>query len=206
MMNRKRMTGVSGICLLLIAGGCAPTGDSGGRVPVSEMTKGERRSDQMRTADLAEASDEVVMNLAADLSRLADEDFRGYRITVMLGDIVNKSGTMSTTDFEYVRNRIKSKLMQSDMVRDNIKFVEKRARIENLNRQEYGDQKEDILQEGKGGGVGVERTDPHYAFYLNGETYGVHRGETHLFSVTFELQRASDGEIVFNKHYEVKYH
>jgi hypothetical protein len=168
------------------------------------MTPGERRSDQMPTPDLAGASDEVAMQLARDIDRIIELDNEGMRATVMLGDIVNKTDTMRTTDFEYVRNRIKSKLLQSRHVVDNIQFAAGRQRTEELNRREYGEGREDLLQEGTGG-AGIQRGNPYYSYYLNAECYGVHRGRTHLFSVTFELHRVSDGAIVFNRSYERKY-
>ena len=187
--------------------GCsAPKGRDSGRVEVHETTPAEQGRGQMLTSDLAETADGVARALAVDIQRLADEDFGGYRVTVMLGDIVNKTGTMSTTEFEYVRSRIKSKLMQSGLVRDNVKFVERRQRIKDLNRREYGnDDDDDLLQEGSDDRVKVRRDNPEYSFYLNGEAYGIHRGSTKLFFVTFELQRAIDGEIVFNESYERKY-
>lgn len=188
----------------LVATGCsAPEGKSGGRVPISQMTEGERRTDQMRTADLAEASDQVAQAVAADIGRLAEQDFGDYRVTVMVGDIENTSQTMPTQDFEYVRDRIRNKLLSSAMVRDNVKFVEKRRRVEKLNEREFGGQ-EDVLQEGTGQ-PGIERPDVKYTFYLNGTSRGIHRGDTHLLTIAFELTRASDGEIVFSQMYEQKY-
>ena len=197
------------ICIgsVIIIAGCSsgPTGDAGGRVPIGEMTPGERRADQMPTPDLAEASDKVAMQLAHDIDEIIELDNQGMRATVMLGDIVNKTDTMRTTDFEYMRNRIKSKLLQSRHIVENVQFVAGRQRMEALNRREYGEGREDLLQEGTGGGVGVQRGNPYYSYYLNAECYGVHRGGTHLFSVTFELHRVSDGAIVFNRSYERKY-
>ncbi len=183
--------------------GCTPKGDSGGRVGVHETTKAERKSGVMHPSDLATASDAVAMAFAADLNRLSERDWGGYRVSLVFGDINNSSRAMATTDFEYVRERIKNKLMQSRMFRDNVKVVANRARMEELNRREYGEP-DDPLQEGRPA-VGVQRTDPAYTFYMNGDVYGVHRGTTHLYYLTFKLHRASDGEEVFAKDYEVKY-
>jgi len=210
----KRMTGwpvfdwtalaCTALAAALVAPGCsASKGDSGGRVPIDQMTKGERRTDQMRTADLAEASDQVAQAVAADIGRLAEQDFNQYRVTVMVGDIENTSQTMPTQDFEYVRDRIRNKLLGSSMVRDNVKFVEKRRRVEKLNEREFGGD-EDLLQEGKNDS-GIKRPDKDYTFYLNGTARGIHRGDTHLLTIAFELTRASDGEIVFSQMYEQKY-
>ncbi len=185
--------------------GCsAPPGRGHGRVPVSETTPAEAHSPQMLTADLAAASDRVARALAADINRLVAEDWGGYRVTIVFGDIANRSGTMPTSDFEYVRERIKNKLMHSQLVRDNVKFTAGRPRITQLNRREYG-VAADPLQQGGGEIVPYESGNPAYTFYLNGNVYGVHRQNTHLYYVTFKLHRAVDGEEVFSQDYEVKY-
>lgn len=144
------------------------------------------------------------MALASDINRLAEQDWGNLRVTVMFGDVKNATRAMPTTDFEYVRERIKNKLMRSKMFRDNVKFVENRARMEELNQREYGTT-EDPLQSGSPASPGVERTEPKHSYYLNGDAYGVHRGGTHLYYLTFKLNRSSDGEEVFSEDYEVKY-
>jgi hypothetical protein len=192
--------------LSLVVGCSAPKGDSGGRVATSETTRAERnRSDQMNTADLAAASDEAAQRFVRELSQMVEQDYGGYRVTVVLGDIANRSASMPRTDFELIRQRLRSKLMSSSAVRDEIKFVEKRRRVESINREEYGEGDEDLLDEGNKSDASVRRSNPEYTFYLNVDADAVHRGPTNLFAVTFHLTRASDGEIVFNKYFEVKY-
>ncbi|NOS99915.1 MAG: hypothetical protein HOP29_04750, partial [Phycisphaerales bacterium] len=175
------------------------------RVSVHEVTPGERESGQMHTGDLASASDAVAQQLAGDVARIVDQEAQGKRAVIKFGDIMNKSGTMPTTDFEAFIGRIRSKLMQSGHVYANVKFVDTRARIEGLNERESGGANDDPLQEGRGSSGAVSETKPEFVFYLNVNVYGIHRGGTHFYSVTIELTRASDGAIVFSKDYEVKY-
>ncbi len=196
---------LSGIFVLAMGCRSRPYGDSGGRVGIHTMTPGERNSNQMRIGDLASTSDTVAMSLGRDINRLVDEEFGGYRVMVVCGDIVNKSGTMPTSDFEYVRRRIRTKLGRSGLFRDNINFVESRARMERLNRREFGAGEEDLLQEGRSSGVAIKRISPDYTFYLNGDVYGIRRGGTNAYYITFALHRASDGGEVFSQDYEVKY-
>lgn len=204
-MIRRAWAGACGAAAVALLAGCdAPRGHASGRVEVSDTTRAERKSGQMAGGDLAQASDDVAMALAADINRLAEEDWGKMRVTVTFGDVKNATRAMPTTDFEYVRERIKNKLMRSKLFRDNVKFVENRARMEELNQREYGST-EDPLQSGGAQSPAVERTDLKFAFYLNGDAYGVHRDTTHLYYLAFKLNRASDGEEVFSKDYEVKY-
>lgn len=191
-----------------LAGGCsAPQGQSGGRVPVSEGTRGELQDRRIMTSDLAESSDRVAESLARDIQQIVDEDFGGYRATITFGDIQNKTGNVSTTDFEYVRDRIKSKLMTSRHVRDNVRFRESRRRVEDLNQRELG-RNDDLLSEGGGTPTGIRNPNPDFLMYLNGNMYRVERGRgstTDLYYLKFELIRASDGITLFSQDYEVKY-
>lgn len=198
--------GVSLVALSLAVGCGAPKGKSSGRVPVHETTRAERKSSGMVISDLASASDQVAQSLIRDINRMVEEDFAdpNVRAWVVFGNITNKSGTMPTSDFEMVRARIKDKLGQSRMWRNNIKYVRSRQQVEALNRREYGSGEEDLMQEGRPT-RGVERPDPVHMYYLDGEAYGVFRGTTEFYYVTFSMFRASDGEEIFSQEYEVKY-
>lgn len=194
----------AGALLILTAAGCSgPKGDPGGRVEVHETTEAERESGQMAGGDLASASDRVAQEFAADINRLAEEDWGNYRVTLILGDIKNKSGGMPTSDFEYVQTRVKNRLMKSRLFRDNVKVVERRKRMESLNKEELGGDG-DLLQEGDDPAA-VSARNPEHTYYLLGDAYGIHRGSTHLYYLTFKLNRAKDGEEVFSQDYEVKY-
>lgn len=201
-----------GVCVLLAAAAgltaCSPPqGSSGARIPVSETTPAERRDRAVQPSDLASSSDVVAQALAADIQRLADEDFGGYRVAVKFGDIENKTTLVPTTDFEYVRDRIRSKLMTSRTIRENVKFLEGRQRVERINQREMGDSG-DLLNEGRNT-ARPTLPNPEYTFYLNGNMYQVTRGSgqsaTDLYYMKYQLTRASDGEIVFEQDYEVKY-
>jgi PBP1b-binding outer membrane lipoprotein LpoB len=194
--------------LFLAACSSPPQGYRSGRIPVEDSTEAETNDRAVQPSDLASSSDVVAQSLAADIDRLVDQDFGGYRISLKFGDIENKTRHVATTDFEYVRDRIRSKLMSSRVIRDNVKFLEGRQRVEDLNARENGGGG-DILNEGSGSGNAPAATNPQYTFYLNGNMYEVSRGSgqsaTDLYYMKYQLTRASDGEIVFEKDYEVKY-
>ncbi len=193
------------LALLAFAGGCetAPRGDSGGRVSVGSTTPGEASSGLVRSADLVTASEEVAEALAQDVDRLTNEDFQGKRITVVFGDIVNKTSKMPTTDFEFLRDRIKSRLMDSRLVRNNAKFVENRSRRESLRQRELGQTGDQKV--GHTSDLPQPSVNEDFFVFLNGNMYSVDRPGTRLYYMKFELMKSADGETVFSKDYEVKY-
>jgi hypothetical protein len=180
--------------------GCAtpPQGDASGRYSVNTTTNAEARSVQILPTSLIEASDKVAQELAADVQRIADETGKGFRVTIIFGNIENKTqGTVSTYEFEMVRDRIKTRLNQSKMFRENVRFLSQRAKVEDVNRRELpgvGDQPPAVMSQ----------ANPQYTLQLNGSMYGIYRGSTNLYYLKFELDRASDGETVFSSDYEVK--
>ncbi len=177
-----------------------PSGDTGGRVPIGTTTSGEAGSGLMRSDDLIEASDRIATALTADISRIVERDFAGAKVTVTFGDINNKTSKMPTTDFEFVRDRIKTRVLNSDLALEGLRIVENRARREQLRERE---------QTSGGYMDGGPRKQPKIneeAFvFLNGDMYSVDRPGTRLYYLKFELMRASDGETVFSKDYEIKY-
>lgn len=196
----------AGFCVLGFLVGCgAPKGDPGGRVEVHRTTRAERHAPGMTVPDLASASDQVAQDLARDLDRAVAEELRDpeKRAWVVFGAIDNNSRTMPHSDFEYLRERVKDKLQESSHWRDNIKFVASRATVEELNRREFPE-REDLLQTEPGGDE-VGRPERKHFYYLNGSAYGILRGSTEHYYVSFKLTRASDGAEIFSSSYEVKY-
>jgi len=198
---------VGGLCVLSFIVGCgAPKGDPGGRVEVHRTTPAERRAPGMVVADMASASDQIAQSLISDLNGIVEKQFRdpSVRAWVVFGAIENKSYTMPRTDFEYIRELVKDKLQKSALWRDNIKFVAQRKAVEQQNREEFDEDDRDPLQR-EPGREGVERPSKEHMYYLNGKAYGVLRGSTEDYYLSFNLTRASDGEEIFSHSYEMKY-
>jgi len=186
--------------LVFLAAGCQsppPAGHSSGRLGTGVTTPAEERSGQMYLTDLTEASDRVAESLMRDLNELAENEFKqdgnAYEVTLVYGDIVNKTRNMSTQDFEIVRERIRDTLMGSREFRRHFRIVESKARYESLRAREHGDQ-------------GGRELNPAFTYFLNGNVMSSERETTKLFYLNFQLLRDSDGEIVFTKKYEQTYH
>ncbi len=193
-------------CGVVVLAGCSPPkGENNGRVEITDTTPAERGSSQVQLTAQTEFSDQVAQQLAADLSNVPELN-KGYRSTVVFGDIVNKTGVVPTTEFEAFRMRIRSKLMQSQMVLKNIRFVENRARLDSLRQRELGGSG-DVLQEGSAGS-GTTPLNPQYTYFLNGEMYRASRGtrdEVNMYLMSYNLTNAQTGELVWtNSPYEVK--
>lgn len=185
--------------------GCSspPRGQDNNRVEITDTTPAERNSRLPSTAELTEFSDQVVSQLTADL--LSVPELNGeYRVTVVFGDIVNKTSIVPQTDFEAFRSRIRQKLMQSRTVLKNIRFIENRERwLANRNRELGGSG--DLLQEGPRGND--RSLNPEYTYFLNGEFYRVARGgETvNYYGMSYNLMKASDSELIWSSApYETK--
>ncbi len=197
-MRRVQMVSVTvAAAAVAFASGCQEPqprlGNSSGRVGPTTTTPAEARSQQVLPASLMEFADQAARDLARDLS---DERIYGISdndvlATIVFGDIVNKTGIVSTADFEAARARIRNQLMQSDLVRRKVRFVENRQRMEELRAREWGSSE----------GVTVKKFNPAYTFFLNGSMYRIARDGSNLYEMTFELTSFESGELVFTNEY-----
>lgn len=196
--------GVTGLLLTAMLGACAspPRGNSGGRVPLGDSTRAEEGSRLVTTQELSEFRDEAAERFAQDIMEL--DEFQQYKSTIVFGDIVNKTGLVPTSDFEAFRTGLRAKLMDSRVLRNKVRWIESKARWEDLKKKELGDSN-DLLQEGSSAGAD-RKLNPEYTYFLNAEMYRVARGgdNVQMYSLTFNLMRASDSELVINKTYESK--
>jgi hypothetical protein len=190
--------------LLAVTACHAPEGKRHGRVAPGEVTKAEEKAVGPHVRDMQAASDRVAQALIADLNRVLAEEVTdpSVRIWVVFGDIQNKS-RVPTSDFEMIRERIKDKLQKSRDWRNNVKYVVSRKRVEELNRQELGTDRKDLLDEGPDSEV--QRPAAEHMYYLNGNTYGIYRGSTEFYYLSFNLTRANDAAEIFSQEYEVQY-
>ncbi len=202
MMRPLLVPALLSMVALLSACQTPPQGTHSGRLSSTTTTPGEANSRNITSTSLVEASDKISQALAADIQRISSEVGGQFRVTVVFGDLDNKTqGVTNTADFEFLRDRIKSKLAQSGMFRENVAFVLNRAKLADLNRREMGAAAPELTPAGQ---TATSQLNPNYTLYLNGYMYGVFREGTNLYYLKFELDRASNGETVFSNDYEVK--
>lgn len=206
MSSPTRLLAASSIaasCMLLLPACSPPKGEPTGRAPSTDTTPAERRSPQVSITGLTEQSDLVAEQLMADLNTIPELN-GSYRSTIVFGDIMNKTGIVPTSDFEAFRTKIRGRLLQSQALRAKVRFVESRAKVEELRRRE-GAGGTDLLQQGTAGGV--QPLNDQYTYFLNGEMYRVERNnsQVNLYSMSYNLTSMSSGEIIWTSpSYEVK--
>jgi len=195
-MNLLSVGIVPAATLALLLASCAPPkGEQTRRVETNDTTRAERQSAEIQPAALAEFSDQVAQQLTADLIALPEFN-QGGRVNVVFGDISNRTGIVSTTDFEAFRVRVRQKLINSPVARTRIRWIESRAKMEELR------QRESVGQPG-----GADLLAPERTFFLNGEMFRVVRqpDQVNLYMLSFKLTNAQSLEIVWeNVPYEVK--
>lgn len=202
----KSLSLAIGAGAIIASSGCTPPQAPGhGRVDSGAVTRAEEDSGQIYLADMREASDRMVDSLIKDLAELQQNELRqggDYECTLVYGDIANKSRAMPTTDFEYVRERMRDMMLSSREFRKSFRVVESRDRYEQVRVREEG--ASDPLQ--RNTGITSNRVlNPAFTYYLNGNTFQLDRGTTRGYYFNFQLMRASDSEIVWSHKYEVTY-
>lgn len=202
MLTAAGVAGAAGL-VLVVAGCHPPKGDTGGRVDVSRTTPAERSDPQVLPSALFEFGDQVAQQIARDLKDVPELNGE-QRVTVVFGDIVNKTQIVPTSDFEAFQRRVRSQLMQSKNVLAQVRFVEMKGRMDQLIQRETS-----TASDSERGGRAPERKDLDAAttFFLNGEMYRIERGgeRVNTYLMGFNLTRMDDGSIVWeNSPYEVK--
>ena len=207
-MNRGMMTinvvAVGLVSLALTAcQSSAPTGTHGGRISSTEDTQAELASDKVTNRTLVEFAEAASRQMVRDL---ADRNIYGISdsdvlVTIVFGDIQNKTrGSVPSGDFEMVQYRIRDTLLGSSLVKQNIRFVNRRQRIEDLNEREIGSGEEDLLQRGGRSSSTTDRV-AEYTFYLNGNMFRTSSASKRYY-LNFELTNAASTEIVWSSRYE----
>lgn len=165
-----------------------------GRIETTATTEAELKSSQVLPVALTEFSDQVPRDLARDLADIPTIRDATKRVTVTMGDLNNKTTLVSSDEFELVRSRIRNSLLQSQYVRDKIRFVEDPERMRYLRHREMGDNT----------ALPNTQFDPATTFVLNGDFYRIGRGDTNQYYLEFQLVHFQTNEIVFSNRYDVK--
>jgi len=167
-----------------------------GRIDPARTTKSERADDRILPVALLEFSDAAAMKLVQELRYVPEiRDIDGP-VTIILGDIENKTLYVSTTDFEFMVDRLRNNLLNS-AAHGKLRFVENRARMERLvARERVGTPGEDPAQ--------PPNYDAQTTFFLNADVYQVERGSTQLYGLFAQLVSPTTNRIVWQKEMDVK--
>lgn len=195
-MKHLYLAGVLGSAVVL--GGCvSDRGNSGGRIDISATTEAELDSPKVLPVSLIEFSDQASRRIVRDLVNLPRIRDNAGRVTVILGDINNKTGIVSSTEFELVTARLRNNLINSRTARGTLRFVERRARMQDLAARE-GVASGQVLAD-------PPDYDPATTYALNGDFYRIGRGETNQYYMEVQLVHFASNEIVFSDRYDAKH-
>ncbi|MFA9476822.1 hypothetical protein ACERK3_00815 [Phycisphaerales bacterium AB-hyl4] len=183
---------------LLVSVGCGYRGQTSGRVDTGTTTEAERtdREGRILPVALVEFSDQTAQQLVQDLPAVRHIRDHDGRVTVLLGDLNNRTRVVSSNDFEAMQRRLRSNLLRSGTATEKLAFVERRGRMQDLAARER------VASDGFL--ADPEDYDPQTTYTLNGNFYRINRGGTNHYYMDFELVHFATNEIVFNDMYEVR--
>lgn len=190
----------------LLVGGCAPNrevGQSGGRINPYATTGADEASGAASMPALYEYSDQVAEALVRRLSQIPEVTGSPTRVIVELGDLENHT-TTPRSDFELIQRRLRGRLLSSDIVTANMKFVESVAAMDReLERVQGGET--DPLQRDLERGGRTDRYDPRHTYVLRGGFFESSRGggDTRRYYFEFNLVNLQDRSIVFNEPFDL---
>lgn len=197
-MTRTRLT-LAGISLLVgvtFITGCENySGSSGGRLDTTATSRAESADPRILPAALIEFSDQAAVNIVQNFITLPEIKDSPERVTIVFGDIRNRTGIVSSEDFEMVRSRIRNSLLQSKYVGKHLRFVESRARMEQLRSREF---------DTPGNTAPQPTLDVTNSYIFNGDVYRIDRGSMNLYYMEFQFVSAADYTIVFSDRYDQK--
>lgn len=178
-----------------------PIGQHRGRLDDSyRTTRADAASDRANLPALLEFSDITAERLAQEVSNLPHVRERydaasqvQKRLVLELGGIDNQTRTPST-DFELIQRRLRSRLMQSQLLRSKFMFVEGVARAE---------QEAQRVQGGSTGQPQTNRYDNDDVYILHGDFYEAIRGDRRQYFFNFKLTHAQTREIVFDSDFDL---
>lgn len=162
------------------------------RLERGEVSRHETRSPQILPTTFEEFAEQLAQDFAQDLTQIKSEQGIEQRVTIAFGDIQNRTGIVSSSEFEIIRNSMRARLIQSPFIRREARFVESRARMNALIRTETGQMDE------------VDRIELANSWVLNMDVLRAGRDRMNLYAVYARLVDFRTGEIVFEREYQSK--
>jgi hypothetical protein len=199
---RPALTVLAAAAITSAAAGCKqpPRGDPGGRADPYSWTESDVHSDAAGLPALLEFSDATADALARDLAALEQLETQGdEKLVLELGSLENRTNSTPTQDFELIQNRLRSKLMNSPILREKFRFVEsRRAADAELGR--VAGPEEAARQGGRTARYAAEDT-----FVLQGDFFEARRGGggRRQYFFEFALVNLATRERVFSEGYDL---
>lgn len=206
-MSRWMMMVMLGALLVGVVG-CKGTDSR--RVPVGETTRPELDDPRQLPVSLLEFQESAAADLLQALPTVRGISDSPERATILLGDINNKTSSMSTNDYEYVVSGVRSRLIRANASRDKLKFVEARRRVENIaSKERVATAPAPPAAKGEeiawgGGSYYVPDYDAGSTYGLFLDVYEIRRNKTGLYYIEAQLVSFATNEIVYSYRSETK--
>jgi len=207
MMSRWMMLTMTAAVLMGVAG-CKGTDSR--RVPVGETTRPELDDPRQLPVSLIEFREQASAEILQSLPTMRGISDTPGRATILLGDVNNKTTSMSTNEYEYVLSGLRSNLIRANATRDKLKFVEQRRRVENIAAKERvatdPAPKEAAGEEIKwgGGSYYVPDYDADSTYVLQMDVYEIRRNKAGLYYIEAMIVSFANNEIVDSYRTETK--
>ncbi|MCC7388279.1 MAG: hypothetical protein IT431_05880 [Phycisphaerales bacterium] len=201
--KRGSMVFLAAVGGMALAGGCTHNqnvGSSGGRINPYASTPADEASTSASMPALWEYSDQVAEALSRRIGGIPEIAGSPTRVIVELGAIENQTNT-PRSDFELIQRRLRGRLLSSDIVNANVKFVESVQAMDAEARRVRGGET-DPLQRDYGSGE-TDRYDPRMTYVLRGSFFESDRGDTRRYYFEFNLVNLQDRSIVFNEPFDL---
>jgi len=179
----------------IVSLGCVPRGDSSGRIGAYETDDRETRSDRILPVTITEFSDNAAEEIVSELANIEPVQriaASGRRATIVLGDINNQTRNVPSDEFELMRRRLRSNLIGSELARRQLRFVEQRFRVAEIEQRELGP------QPGTDGQTEVLTYPKDTSFALNLDVYRINRGAVNQYYLEATLTSFETGEILLS--------
>lgn len=171
--------------------GCAPEGNSGGRLDPYASTESDQRSHKILLPQLLESTDTTVQELCAELVSIPSISSRAERMAFELGQVSNQTAT-PTSDFNLIKARLASRLRSSDILRNKFLFVENKGRVE-----------ESINHIGAGGQEGTATYKLKDTVILLCDFMEANRGGKRTYFYEFKLVKADTRELIYSRGFDL---
>lgn len=194
----------------LLFGGVGCKGTDSRRVPTGETTRPELDDKRQLPVSLIEFRESASADILQALPTARGISDTPERVTVLMGDINNKTTSMSTNDYEYVASGIRSNLIRSQAAGNKMKFVEKRRRVENIAANERvatgpgPDEAQGEEIKWGGGSYYVPDYDANFTYGMFMDVYEIRRGKTGLYYIEVQLVSFATNEIIYSFQTETK--
>ncbi len=214
-MQKINRPGVSFSFVLIIAAafvaaivsGCESQpkqGNTGGRVDPYKTTIADERSPEISTVGLLEFSDKVAESLVSRISSISEITSRPEKVVLELGALDNQTRT-STRDYNQIRRRIMSRMVNSDILRKYANVMEAPEVMDGQARRLGQEAPPDLIDEGGQADTGTARYSKDKTYLMNGyfgeQVRGGGAKSTYFLQIT--LTHLGSRRVVFSEDFDM---